>query len=212
MMEVEDLSQMMIEENSSQHNDLVTWRRWLHQHPELGFQEHLTSQFVAEKLKSFGLIPEVGLGGTGVVASIHGRKPGREIGLRADIDALKIVESNSFNHCSVHKGRMHACGHDGHTVMLLGASKQLAEYRHFSGVVHVIFQPAEEVGTGGKMMMEDGLFERFQAEEIYGMHNWPGLEAGKFVVHDGPVMAASKPFDIEITGLGCHAAMPHLWV
>jgi len=188
---------------------MVGWRRWLHQHPEAGFAESKTSAFIAETLRSFGLQPHVGIGGTGVVATIEGEQPGIEIALRADMDALPIQEENTFAHRSRHDGWMHACGHDGHITMLLGAASRLAADRRFAGKVHLIFQPAEEIGTGAKAMMNAGLFDKFRAECVYGLHNWPGLEAGRFVVHHGAAMAGARPFEIVVSGCGCHAAIPH---
>ncbi|WP_447894997.1 M20 aminoacylase family protein [Vreelandella sp. GE22] len=188
---------------------MVGWRHWLHQHPEPGFAESKTSAFIADTLRSFGLQPHICIGGTGVVATIEGEQPGIEIALRADMDALPIQEENTFAHCSRHNGWMHACGHDGHISMLLGAASLLAADRRFAGKVHLIFQPAEEIGTGAKAMINDGLFEKFRAECVYGLHNWPGVEAGRFVVHQSAVMAGAKPFEIVVSGRGCHAALPH---
>lgn len=189
--------------------ELVAWRRDLHAHPELAYAEKRTSRVVAERLASFGLDPDVGLAGTGVVATIHGDAPGPGIALRADLDALPMHEENRFGHASTHPGRMHACGHDGHTTMLLAAARHLAETRRFAGTVHVVFQPAEEGGAGGKLMVDQGLFDRFPAEQVFGMHNWPALPTGQMAVHTGPAMAAVDIFKIAIEGRGGHAAMPH---
>ncbi|MDR0635349.1 MAG: amidohydrolase [Azoarcus sp.] len=185
-------------------------RRDLHAHPELAFSETRTAEAVAAQLAALGIETHRGLGGTGVVGTIRaGGDSGRAIGLRADMDALPIAEGNGFAHRSLHAGRMHACGHDGHTAMLLGAARLLAEGRDFDGTVYLIFQPAEEGAGGARVMVEEGLFDRFPMEAIYGMHNWPGLPAGHFAVHAGPVMAGTDRFDIHIEGVGGHAAMPH---
>ncbi len=194
---------------AADHAELVEWRRDLHAHPELGYAEHRTSRLVAERLAGFGLEPDVGLAETGVVATIHGRAPGPAIALRADLDALPMNEENTFAHASKHGGRMHACGHDGHTTMLLAAARHLAKTRDFAGTVHVVFQPAEEGGAGGRVMVEQGLFERFPAERVFGLHNWPALPAGRIAVHTGPAMAAVDLFTITVEGRGGHAAMPH---
>ncbi|MEM9060410.1 MAG: M20 aminoacylase family protein [Pseudomonadota bacterium] len=191
--------------------ELTEWRRDFHKHPELGYEETRTAGIIAEKLRSWGL-DEVatGLGKTGVVGVLHGKNgPGRPILLRSDIDALPMPEETGAEHASVHEGRMHACGHDGHATMLLGAAKHLSETRNFDGTVYFCFQPAEEFGAGAQAMIEDGLFERFPAEEVYGMHNWPGAKAGTFAVSPGPVMASADEFTIEIRGSGGHAAQPH---
>ncbi len=192
-------------------DELTAWRRHLHERPELGFEEHETAAFVAEKLRGFG-VDEVhtGVGRTGVVAVVHGGLPGRRIGLRADMDALPIHEETGLAWSSKAAGRMHACGHDGHTTMLLGAARYLAETRNFAGTVYLIFQPAEEGGGGGRVMVGDGLFERFPAEQVFGLHNWPFAPTGEFAMCKGPAMAASDEFTIELTGAGCHAAAPHL--
>ncbi|MBC3208216.1 amidohydrolase [Pseudomonas sp. SWRI111] len=200
---------MAIATDSALQERMVGWRRWLHQHPEAGFAENKTSAFIAETLRSFGLQPHMGIGGTGVVATIEGEQPGIEIALRADMDALPIQEENTFAHRSRHDGWMHACGHDGHITMLLGAASRLSADRRFAGKVHLVFQPAEEIGTGAKAMMNAGLFDRFRTECVYGLHNWPGLETGRFVVHHGAAMAGAKPFEIVVSGCGCHAAIPH---
>jgi len=184
-------------------------RRDIHAHPELSFQEHRTAELVARKLGEWGIEVHRGLGGTGVVGVISHGTSGRAIGLRADMDALPLQETNGFAHASRHAGVMHACGHDGHTAMLLAAARQLARQRTFDGTVYLIFQPAEEGGAGARRMIEDGLFERFPMEAVFGMHNWPGLPAGTFALSPGPVMASSNEFRIVIHGKGGHAAMPH---
>ena len=190
---------------------LQAWRHDFHRHPETAFQEHRTSARVAELLKSWGLEVHTGLAGTGVVAVLHGKRgAGPSIGLRADMDALHVHELNACEHKSVHEGRMHACGHDGHTTMLLGAAQTLANHPDFAGTVHFIFQPAEENEGGARAMIEDGLFERFPMQAVYSMHNWPGLPAGVAAVHSDSVMAAFDIFDLSLKGKGCHAAMPHL--
>jgi hippurate hydrolase len=192
------------------HADIVAWRRDLHAHPELQYDVHRTAGKVAELLQEFG-VDEVatGIGRTGVVGVIRGRGPGRVIGLRADMDALPITERTGKPHASRNTGRMHACGHDGHTAMLLGAARYLAETRNFDGTAVVIFQPAEEGGAGGRAMVEDGLMERFGIEEVYGLHNLPGLAAGTFGIREGGIMAATDEFQIVIEGRGGHAALPH---
>ncbi|MDR2032124.1 MAG: amidohydrolase [Azoarcus sp.] len=189
---------------------LQTLRRDLHAHPELAFAETRTANIVAAQLDAWGIETCRGLGRTGVVGTLRAGGGGRAIGLRADMDALPIAESNRFAHRSLHDGCMHACGHEGHVVMLLGAAKLLADARDFDGTVHLIFQPGEEGAGGARAMIEDGLFERFPMDAIYGLHNWPGLPAGHFAVHAGPVMAGTDRFDIHIEGVGGHAAMPHL--
>jgi hippurate hydrolase len=192
-------------------DEVTAWRRDLHQHPELNYDVHRTAKIVADKLLSFGCDEVVtGIGRTGVVGLIKGRYPGgKTIGLRADMDALPIVETTGKPYASTVKGTMHACGHDGHTAMLLGAAKYLAETRNFAGTVAVIFQPAEEGGGGGKAMVEDGLMTRFAVDEVYGMHNLPGMPVGHFGVRTGPIMAAADQFEIVVKGRGAHAAMPH---
>ncbi|WP_376957779.1 M20 aminoacylase family protein [Azospirillum sp. A26] len=192
-------------------DDMTAWRRDIHAHPELGFEEKRTSDIVATKLAEFGIAVHRGLGGTGVVGTLTGlgTGSGRTIGLRADMDALPMPEANDFDHASRHAGKMHACGHDGHTAMLLGAARYLAETRNFDGTVHFIFQPAEEGLGGAKRMIDDGLFQQFDCEQVYGLHNWPELPAGRIAVHPGPVMAAANQFEIHVTGHGAHAAMPH---
>src|SRR6187455_2709689 len=194
------------------HADITEWRRDLHMHPELQYDVHRTAGSVAEKLKAFGCDEVVtGLGRTGVVGVIRGRKgsAGKTIGLRADMDALPIEEANDVPYRSTVPGKMHACGHDGHTAMLLGAARYLTETRNFAGTAVVIFQPAEEGGGGGKEMVNDGLMDRFGIEEVYGMHNMPGLPVGEFAIRSGPLLAAADRIIIEIEGLGSHAAKPH---
>jgi len=191
--------------------EMAQIRRDIHAHPELAFEEVRTSDLVAELLESWGIATHRGMGITGVVGIIQGNtQNGRAIGLRADMDALPMQEANTFTHASKHAGVMHACGHDGHTAMLLAAARYLAQHRDFAGTVYVIFQPAEEGFGGAKKMIDDGLFEQFPMEAVYGMHNWPGIAAGAFAVHDGPVMASSSTFEITIRGKGAHAAMPNL--
>jgi amidohydrolase len=202
----------LVEEIVSFHHELSAIRRDIHAHPETAYEEFRTSDVVADKLKSWGLDVDRGLGGTGVVGSLRMGKSSRAIGLRADMDALPLQEYNEFGHRSQHAGKMHACGHDGHTTMLLGAAKYLSQHRGFDGVVHFIFQPAEEGGGGAKKMMQDGLFKKFPVEAVFGMHNWPGLEPGKFGVRAGAMMASSDKFDIVVTGRGAHAALPHTGV
>lgn len=196
------------------HPDITAWRRQLHSNPELLYDVHQTAAFVAEKLKGFGVDEIVtGLGRTGVVGVIKGTGDSdRVIGLRADMDALPITERTGKPYVSANDGKMHACGHDGHTAMLLGAAKYLAETRNFSGTVIVIFQPAEEGGGGGRAMVEDGLMERFDISEVFGMHNLPGIAVGEFAMRVGGIMAGTDEFVIEVEGHGGHAAMPHLAV
>ncbi len=189
--------------------EMEGWRHDLHAHPELAFAEHRTADFVAEKLESFGVTVHRGLAGTGVVGSLRAGRSTRALGLRADMDALPIAEMNDFSHRSTQPGKMHACGHDGHTTMLLGAAKYLAETKGFNGTVHFIFQPAEENEGGGRRMVEEGLFEKFPVEAVYGLHNYPGIAAGRFAVRPGPMMASFDVFEIVVTGRGVHAAMPH---
>ncbi len=191
---------------------IAALRRDIHAHPELCFEEVRTADLVAQKLTEWGISVHRGLGKTGVVGTVHGRDGGacgRAIGLRADMDALPMQEFNTFAHASRHAGKMHACGHDGHTAMLLAAAQHLAQHRDFDGTVHLIFQPAEEGGGGAREMIQDGLFEKFPVQAVFGMHNWPGMPAGSFAVSPGPVMASSNEFKIVITGKGGHAAMPH---
>jgi len=190
-------------------------RRDIHAHPELCFEEVRTADVVAQKLTEWGIPIHRGLGKTGVVGIVKGRDggaSGRAIGLRADMDALPMQEFNTFAHASQHHGKMHACGHDGHTAMLLAAAQHFAKHRNFDGTVYLIFQPAEEGGGGARVMMEDGLFEQFPMQAVFGMHNWPGMKAGQFAVSPGPVMASSNEFKITIRGKGSHAAMPHMGI
>jgi len=184
-------------------------RRDLHAHPELCFQERRTADVVAAKLTEWGIPIHRGLGTTGVVGIIKAGTSERAIGLRADMDALPMQEFNTFAHASVHAGKMHACGHDGHTAMLLAAAQHLAQHRDFDGTVVLIFQPAEEGGGGAREMIKEGLFEQFPMDAVFGLHNWPGMELGQFAVSEGPVMASSNEFKITIHGKGGHAAMPH---
>jgi hippurate hydrolase len=192
-------------------DEVAGWRRHLHQTPELNFDVFKTAAFVTEKLKEFGCDDVVtGLGKTGVVGIIHGRKgEGATIGLRADMDALPINEITGKSYASTVPGKMHACGHDGHTAMLLGAAKYLTETRNFAGSVAVIFQPAEEGGGGGNEMVKDGMMDRFDISRVFGMHNMPGLPVGQFAIRPGPIMAATAEFTITVKGRGGHAAMPH---
>ena len=191
------------------HGEMAEWRHDIHAHPETAFEEQRTSALVAKKLESFGLSVHRGLGRTGVVGTLSAGAGKRAIGLRADMDALHIHEKNGFDHRSQHVGKMHACGHDGHTTMLLGAAKYLAETKHFDGMVHFIFQPAEENEGGGREMVEQGLFDKFPCDSVYGMHNWPGMAVGQFGLRSGPMMASFDIFEIELTGRGSHAALPH---
>jgi amidohydrolase len=187
-------------------------RRDLHAHPELCFQEKRTSDVIAKALTEWGIPIHRGLGTTGIVAILKNGTSGRAVGLRADMDALPITEHNTFAHASRHAGRMHACGHDGHTAMLLAAAKHLSKHRHYDGTVYLIFQPAEEGGGGAREMMKDGLFEKFPMEAVFGAHNWPGLATGQFALKSGPAFASSNEFHITIHGKGSHAAMPHLGI
>jgi amidohydrolase len=192
------------------HDEIIAWRRDMHMHPELQYDVHRTAASVAEKLKSFGCDEVVpGIGRTGVVGVIRGRKAGRKaVGLRADMDALPLEEETGLAYKSTVPGKMHACGHDGHTAMLLGAAKYLAETRNFAGTAVVIFQPAEEGGAGAEAMVKDGLITRFGIDEVYGMHNFPGLPVGEFAIRPGPVMASADHIAIELEGKGGHAARP----
>jgi amidohydrolase len=194
------------------HAEMAAWRQDIHAHPELGFNETRTGDFVARKLESFGLDVQRGVGRTGVVATLRAGLGQRSVGLRADMDGLPITETNTFAHRSRNEGVMHACGHDGHTAMLLGAAQYLAGTRRFNGVVHFIFQPAEEGLGGARAMIDDGLFERFPCEAIFGMHNRPNLEVGRFAVRAGPMMAGGAFFDIRVIGKGAHGARPEAGV
>ena len=202
----------LIDDIRQQADSIALLRRDIHAHPELCFQEVRTAELVAQKLTEWGIPVHRGLGTTGVVGIVQGRDSGacgRAIGLRADMDALPMQEHNTFAHASQHPGKMHACGHDGHTAMLLAAAQYLAQHRDFDGTVYLIFQPAEEGGGGAREMIKDGLFEQFPVEAVFGMHNWPGLPVGSFAASSGPVMASSNEFHIVIRGKGSHAALPH---
>ena len=194
-------------------SEITAIRRDIHAHPELAYEEVRTADVVAGKLESWGIPVHRGLGITGVVGTIHGKNQnGRALGLRADMDALPMQELNTFEHASKNAGKMHACGHDGHTAMLLAAARYLAENRNFDGTVYVIFQPAEEGFSGAKAMIDDGLFDLFPMDAVFGMHNWPGMDVGTFGVIAGPIMASSNTFSIRLEGKGAHGAMPHLGV
>ena len=193
---------------ASYHDELTQWRRDIHAHPELGFHELRTADLVATRLEAFGIEVHRGVGKTGVVGRLRIGNSPRAIGLRADMDCLPMQETNEFGHRSRHHGRMHACGHDGHTTMLLGAARYLAETRNFDGTVHFIFQPAEEGLGGAEAMVKDGLFGNFPCDVIFGMHNRPGLAVGKFQIRPGPMMAGGAFFDIAIAGRGAHGARP----
>ncbi|SCA57705.1 Uncharacterized hydrolase YtnL [Candidatus Terasakiella magnetica] len=199
----------------SQENPLVqemtNWRRHLHSYPETAFEEVLTQDFIAARLKEFGLEVHEGLAKTGVVGTLTTGE-GPSIALRADMDGLDMVEQSGVPHCSKHAGKMHGCGHDGHMAMLLGAAKHLSENKDFKGTVHFIFQPAEENEGGARVMIEEGLFEKFPADAVYGMHNWPELPMGTMAMKAGPLMAACDAMEIRIKGVGCHGAMPHLGI
>jgi amidohydrolase len=196
------------------HDEITAWRRDFHAHPELQYDVHRTAASVADKLKSFGCDEVVtGIGRTGVVGVIRGRKPGAKVvGLRADMDALPIEEATALPYKSTVPGKMHACGHDGHTAMLLGAAKYLADTRNFAGTAVMIFQPAEEGGAGARAMLRDGLFDRFGVQEVFGMHNYPGMPVGEFAIRPGPLMASTDSIAIKLEGKGTHAAWPHLGV
>ena len=200
----------IIDELAAFKPELTRWRRDIHAHPELAFEEHRTAAVVAEKLASFGIHVDTGIAGTGVVGTLKRGRGNRAIGLRADLDALPIHEANDFEHKSKNPGLMHACGHDGHTTMLLGAARHLAEHGEFEGTVYFIFQPAEENEGGGRAMVEAGLFDNYPMEAVYGMHNIPGMPVGSFAVKPGPMMAAFDIFELTIKGKGGHAALPHL--
>ena len=200
---------------AAQAPSIAALRRDIHAHPELCFEEVRTADLVAAKLTQWGIPLHRGMGKTGVVGIVHGRDGGacgRGVGLRADMDALPMQEFNTFAHASQATGKMHACGHDGHTAMLLAAAQYLASHRDFDGTVYLIFQPAEEGGGGARVMMDDGLFTRFPMEAVFGMHNWPGMPAGTMAVSAGPVMASTSEFKITIRGKGSHAAMPHMGI
>lgn len=193
------------------HTEMTQWRQQIHAHPETAFEEHKTAELVAGLLESFGLSVDRGIARTGVIGTLRGALSGdRAIALRADMDALHIEEKNDVPYVSQHHGRMHACGHDGHTAMLLGAAKHLAETRNFAGTIHFIFQPAEENEGGARLMIQEGVLERYPVDAVYGMHNWPEMPVGQFAVRPGPMMAAFDIFEIAVNGRGAHAAMPHL--
>ena len=191
---------------------VAAMRRDIHAHPELCFEEQRTADVIAKALTEWGIPIHRGLGKTGVVGIVKNGTSSRALGLRADIDALPMTEHNRFAHASTYPGKMHACGHDGHTAMLLAAAKHFAKHRNFDGTVYLVFQPAEEGGGGAREMMKDGLFEQFPMEAIFGIHNWPGMKAGEFGVRSGPVMASSNEFKVTIRGKGSHGAMPHLGI
>ena len=202
----------LIDSIVAQAEEMAALRRDIHAHPELCFEEWRTADLVAQKLTQWGIPIHRGLGKTGLVGVVHGRDGGacgRGVGLRADMDALPMQEHNHFAHTSRHPGKMHACGHDGHTAMLLAAAQHLAQHRDFDGTVYLIFQPAEEGGGGAREMVREGLFTQFPMEAVFGMHNWPGIPAGTMAISPGPVMASSNEFKIIIRGKGGHAAMPH---
>jgi len=199
----------LIETIAADSQAIVALRRDIHAHPELCFEEVRTADVIARTLTDWGIEVHRGLGKTGVVGIIRQGSSQRALGLRADIDALPMTEHNTFAHASRYPGKMHACGHDGHTAMLLAAARHLAETRHFDGTVYLIFQPAEEGGGGAREMIRDGLFEQFPMEAVFGMHNWPGMKAGQFAASTGPVMASTSEFRITVHGKGSHAAMPH---
>jgi amidohydrolase len=210
-----ELAMPIVNRVADLHPEIIAWRRDLHAHPELLYDVHRTAATVADKLKSFGCDEVVtGIGRTGVVGVIRGKRGegSRTIGLRADMDALPLEEATNLPYKSTVPGKMHACGHDGHTAMLLGAAKYLAETRNFAGTAVVIFQPAEEGGGGGRAMVKDGMMDRFGIEEVYGMHTYPGFKVGEFAIRPGPMMAAADRLTIEIEGVGGHAARPHLSV
>ncbi len=196
--------------DSELHGQMTRWRQHLHQHPELTSHEAATAGFICSQLQTLGVPFVAGVGGYGVVATLRRGQSNRSVGLRADIDALPITETTGLAHASLNPGVMHACGHDGHTASLLGAAALLSRDEGWTGTVHLVFQPAEEGGGGAKAMLADGLFDRFPMERIFGYHNWPGLEAGHIMVHDGPVMAAASRIEIVLDGHAGHAAMPHL--
>lgn len=205
---IREVQMSLVEEIVAMEDELTSWRRELHAHPELGFEETRTSEFVARKLEEFGIQVHRGIGKTGVVGVLKVGNETRSVGLRADMDALPILERNTFDHRSTHSGTMHACGHDGHTTMLLAAAKYLVETKDFQGQVNFIFQPAEEGIGGAKAMIEDGLFDQFPCDSLYAMHNAPGLPLGKFGATPGVRTAAGAFFDIKVTGKGSHGAFP----
>lgn len=195
------------------HSEMARWRRDLHAHPELGFEEERTSRFVANSLRNWGIDVHQGMASTGVVGTLQGRHPGtRAIALRADMDALPMQEGNDFSYASSFPGKMHGCGHDGHTTMLLGAAHYLANNPDFSGIVHFIFQPAEEGRGGADRMLDEGLFVKFPCDAVYGLHNWPGIPLGTIGMRPGPMMASLDSVTIEVVGKGGHGGLPHLTV
>ena len=206
------MNMKIIKELEDLQGEMQEWRRDIHAHPEIAFEEHRTAQIVADKLESFGIEVETGIAGTGVVGTLRKGMGNRSIGLRADLDALLINETNDFEYKSKNLGQMHACGHDGHTTMLLGAAKYLSEQGNFDGTVNFIFQPAEENEGGGRVMIEDGLFDKYPVESVYGMHNIPGMPVGSFAIKPGPIMAAFDIFNLKVIGRGGHAAMPQTTV
>ena len=206
------MNMKIIKELEDLQGEMQEWRRDIHAHPEIAFEEHRTAQIVADKLESFGIEVETGIAGTGVVGTLRKGMGNRSIGLRADLDALLINETNDFEYKSKNPGHMHACGHDGHTTMLLGAAKYLSEQGNFDGTVNFIFQPAEENEGGGRVMIEDGLFDKYPVESVYGMHNIPGMPVGSFAIKPGPIMAAFDIFNLKVIGRGGHAAMPQTTV
>lgn len=202
----------MIQAEQSLEALMIEWRHQLHQHPELGFEEFYSSEYIATKLESFGIEVVRNIGKTGLIGILTKGNSEQSIGLRADMDALQIHEQNSFDYRSQNEGRMHACGHDGHSTMLLGAAKHLAEQGEFNGTVYFIFQPDEEHGQGAKAMIKEGLFEDYKIDSVYGLHNMPGLAQGSFAIRPGPIMASESNFEIKLKGTGGHAAQPHMGV
>ena len=200
----------LIDDVVARRDEMTEIRRDLHRHPELAYEEHRTADAVAERLTAWGIPIRRGLGGTGVVGSLRCGNGNRAIGLRADMDALAMDELNTFEHASRHPGRMHGCGHDGHTAMLLGAARHLAEHAGFDGTVHFIFQPAEEGAGGADAMIRDGLFDEFPVDSVWGMHNYPTVPVGKFITRAGPFLASSDTVRVTVRGVGGHGAMPHL--
>jgi len=200
----------LLPEIAALESDMRSWRHHIHAHPETAFEEKVTSAFVADKLRSFGLEVHTGIAGTGVVGALRQGNSQDAVGMRADLDALHIQEKSGVAHASTHAGKMHACGHDGHTTMLLAAARAMAQRRNFDGTAYFIFQPAEENEGGGRVMVQEGLFDRFAMKAVYGMHNWPELAVGKIALREGPLMGAYDIFEIIATGRGAHAAMPHL--